>query len=184
MSSTLSQQIFPHIFHGAFVMTTYSRTNYVDLLLLPSRLSVKQPLETVGFKSLIRLDQLDRRGCTTLVHTSSEPLSQYVFKGIDFRTFLNTFESRKWKSSIDQWNWLAICPAIPTLRASRRNWPLFANLVTTCRSCVGISIPNGSLASHIEKNNESSDRLPMPCKAQWCYWMAAAIAHTHFVART
>ncbi|WEW59252.1 hypothetical protein PRK78_004721 [Emydomyces testavorans] len=66
---------------------------YVDLLLPPSQLSVKQPMDTVDFKSLIRLNQLGGRGCTTLVHTASDPQTQLVFKGIDFRTFLNTYES-------------------------------------------------------------------------------------------
>lgn len=45
-------------------------------------------------------------------------------------------------------------------------------------------LPNGSLAGHIEKYNESGERLPLFCKAQWCDQMAAAIAHTHFVAHT
>jgi hypothetical protein len=67
--------------------------NYVDLLLSPSQLSVKQPMDTVDFKSLIRLNQLGGRGCTTLVHTSWDPLSHFVFKEIDFRVFLNSYES-------------------------------------------------------------------------------------------
>lgn len=45
-------------------------------------------------------------------------------------------------------------------------------------------IQNGSLASKIEQSNESSGRMPLSCKAQWCYQMAAAVAHTHFVAHT
>ena len=40
--------------------------DYVDLLLQPSQLSVNQPMDTVDFKSLIRLNQLGGRGCTTL----------------------------------------------------------------------------------------------------------------------
>ncbi|KAI9748037.1 MAG: hypothetical protein M4579_007326 [Chaenotheca gracillima] len=67
--------------------------DYIDLLLPPSQLSVKQPMDTVDFKSLIRLNQLGGRGCTTPVFTPSDPLSQFVFKGIDFRTFLNSYES-------------------------------------------------------------------------------------------
>jgi hypothetical protein len=67
--------------------------DYVDLLLPPSKLSVKQPMNMVDFKSLTRLSQLGGRGCSTLVHTPSDPLSQFVFKGIDFRTFLDTYES-------------------------------------------------------------------------------------------
>lgn len=45
-------------------------------------------------------------------------------------------------------------------------------------------LPNGTLASHIEKNNKSGERIPLSRKALWCHQMTAAIAHTHFVAHT
>lgn len=80
------------------------------------------------------------------------------------------------------------------------NMPLHPNImtpaqtfVTVCKSgdhrpfvCGSLHpfLPNGSLAGHIEKYNKSGERLPLLCKAQWCYQMAAAIAHTHFVAHT
>ena len=66
-------------------------------------------------------------------------------------------------------------------------------LVTTCKPgdnrpvVCGSLYPffsNGSLDSHIEKNNQSGERIRLSRKALWCYEMAAAIAHTHFVART
>lgn len=66
---------------------------YVDCLLPLSQVSVSQSIDTVDFKSLIQLNQLGGRGCTTLVYTRTDPLPQFVFKGIDFRTYLNSFES-------------------------------------------------------------------------------------------
>jgi hypothetical protein len=75
--------------------------DYVDLLLPPNQLSAKKPIYTVDFKSLIRLNQLGGRGCTTLVYTPSEPLSQFLFKGIDFRTFLNSYESRHIREEVE-----------------------------------------------------------------------------------
>ncbi|CAG8972765.1 hypothetical protein HYALB_00006857 [Hymenoscyphus albidus] len=45
-------------------------------------------------------------------------------------------------------------------------------------------LQNGTLASYIQMNVESSQRIPLPQKAQWCYEMASAIAHTHLVAHT
>ena len=57
-------------------------TDFIDLLLPPSQLLVKQPMDTVDFTSLTRLGQLGGRGCTTLVQTVSNPKSQFVFKGI------------------------------------------------------------------------------------------------------
>ena len=66
---------------------------FVDLLLPPSQLLVKRKMDMVDFTSLTRLEQLGGRGCSTLVHTVSDPRSQFVFKGIDFRTFLFFYES-------------------------------------------------------------------------------------------
>lgn len=165
--------------------------DYVNLLLPPSQLSVKQPMVTVDFKTLIRLNQLGGRGCTTLVHTSSEPLSQYVFKGIDFRTFLNSYESGHIQEEVKIYyrslELISNMPRHPNIMAPAQT------LVTICKPgndrpfvCGSLYpfLPNGSLAGHIEKNNESSERLPLSRKAQWCYQMVAAIAHTHFVAHT
>ena len=67
--------------------------DYVDLLLPPNQLSIKQPIDTVEFKGLIRLHQLGGRGCSIPVNTASEPRSQFAFKGIDSRIFLSNYES-------------------------------------------------------------------------------------------
>lgn len=165
--------------------------DYVDLLLPPSQLSVKQPMDTVDFKSLIRLNQLGGRGCTTLVYTPSDPLSQFVFKGIDFRTFLNSYESGHIREEVKIYyrsvELVSNMPRHPNVMAPAQT------LVTICKPgddrpfvCGSLYpfLPNGNLAGHIEKNNESGERIPLSCKAQWCYQMAAAIAHTHFVAHT
>lgn len=66
---------------------------YADLLLPQDQLLVKQPTNTVDFKDLVRQHQLGGRGCTTLAHMPSSPQTKYVFKGIDFGTFLFGYES-------------------------------------------------------------------------------------------
>lgn len=165
--------------------------DYVDLLLPHSRLSVKQPMDTVDFKSLIRLNQLGGRGCTTLVHTLSEPQSKYVFKGIDFRTFLNSYETGHIQEEVKIYyrstELVRNMPRHPNIMAPAQV------LVTICKHgddrpfvCGSLYpfLPNGNLAGHIEKNHESGERIPLSNKAQWCYQMAAAVAHTHFVAHT
>ena len=68
-------------------------TDYIKLLLPLNELSVQDPIETVGFKTLARHHQLGGRGCTSLVYRTSDPKFKLFFKGIDFRTFLNTHES-------------------------------------------------------------------------------------------
>lgn len=165
--------------------------HFVDLSLPPSQLSVKQPMDTVDFKCLIRLNQLGGRGCTTLVHTASDPMSLLVFKGIDFRTFLNDYESGHIQEEVKIY-----------YRSTKLvgNMPRHLNVMTPAQTFVTICkpgddrpvvcgslhpfLPNGTLASHIEKNNKSGERIPLSRKALWCYQMAAAIAHTHFVAHT
>jgi hypothetical protein len=165
--------------------------DYVNLLLPPSQLSVKQPIDTVDFKNLIQLNQLGGKGCTTLVYTPSDPLSQFVFKGIDFRTFLNSYKSEHIQKEVKIYyrstELVSNMPRHPNVIAPAQT------LVIICKPgddrpfvCGSLYpfLPNGSLAGHIKKNNESGRRIPLSCKAQWCYKMVAAIAHTHFVAHT
>lgn len=165
--------------------------DFVDLLLPPSQLLVKQPADTVEFTSLTRLEQLGGRGCSTLVHTMSDPKSQFVFKGIDFRTFLSLYESghiqeevKVYYRSVELVNNM---PPHPNIMAPARS------LVTICKpgddrpvvcGTLHAFLPNGDLGSHIEENNDSGKRISLSRKALWCYEMAAAIAHTHFVAHT
>ncbi|KAL8945381.1 MAG: hypothetical protein Q9211_000090 [Gyalolechia sp. 1 TL-2023] len=165
--------------------------DFLDLLLPPSQLLVKQPTDTVDFTSLTRLGQLGGRGCTTLVHTVSNPKSQFVFKGIDFRTFLNLCESGHIKEEVKTYyrsmELVSSMPPHPNIMA-----PANA-LVTICKTgddrpvvcgTLHALLPNGNLGSHIQENNESGERIPLSRKALWCYQMAAAVAHTHFVAHT
>ena len=165
--------------------------DYVDLLLPPSQLSVKQSIDTVDFKGLLRLHQLGGRGCSTLAHTVSDLRSLLVFKGIDFRTFLINYESGHIEEEVKIF-----------YRSTEliMNMPPHPNIMPPAETLVTIDRPsddmpvvcgslypflsNGSLDSHLEKNNESDERIPLSRKALWCYQMAAAIAHTHFVAHT
>lgn len=122
---------------------------------------------TVDFKSLLRLNQLGGRGCTTLVHTPSDPSSQFVFKAIDFRTFLYKYESGHIQEEVKIYyhsmELVSNMPRHPNIMAPAQT------LVPICKSgddtpfvCGSLYpfLPNGSLAGHIEKNNESGERLP------------------------
>ncbi|KAI1076824.1 kinase-like domain-containing protein [Whalleya microplaca] len=189
--------IFDHASTGILPDVSYSIyhepifNDYVDLLLPPSQLSVEQPMDTVDFKSLTRLGSLGGRGCTTLVCTPSEPFSEVVFKGIDFRTFLTNYESEHIQEEVKIYyrslELVSKMPRHPNIM------PPAQTLVTICKPgddkpfvCGSLYplLPNGSLDKHIERSNESRERIPLSCKAKWCYQMAAALAHTHFVAHT
>ena len=184
-STDLSPQITWSICHENLF------NDYIDLLSPLSQLHVKQPMKTVDFKSLIRLDQLGGKGCSTRVHTLSDPESEFVFKGIDFKTFLNFYESGHIEEEVKIFyrstELVSNMPRHPNIMAPAQI------LVTICKNgddtpvvCGSLYplLPNGNLADQIEKNNKSVERIPLSCKAQWCYQMAAAVAHTHLVAHT
>jgi hypothetical protein len=166
--------------------------DYIDMLSPASHLSLNcQHVDTIEFQSLVRFNQLGGRGCTTLAYISSDPLTKYVFKGIDFRTFLNSYENGHILEEIKTYYWsvelIANMPRHPNIMASART------LVTVCKPGETIPfvcgtlysfLPNGNLAAYIEKSNATGQRIPTKKKAKWCYQMAAAVAHTHFDAKT
>ncbi|EPE34282.1 Protein kinase-like (PK-like) [Glarea lozoyensis ATCC 20868] len=167
-------------------------TDYVEMLSPASHLSLNnQQMSKIEYRSLVRLNQLGGRGCTTLVYNASDPLTKYVFKGINFRTFLNGYENghilEEIKSFYRPMELIASMPRHPNIMAPAQT------LVTVCKP--GDTVPfvcgtlypvlsNGDLAAYIEKSNETGQRIPATKKAKWCYQMAAAVAHTHFDAKT
>lgn len=184
-STEFSQQISWSICHEDLF------NNYVDCLLPPSQLTVRHPMDAVDFKTLIRLNHLGGRGCTTLVHTLADPLSRLVFKGIDFRTFLNSYEGGHIQEEVKihyrSVELVSNMPRHPNIIAPAQS------LVTVCKPgddrpfvCGTLYpfLPNGNLAGHIQRNNASAKRISLLRKVQWCYQMVVAIAHTHFVAHT
>jgi serine/threonine protein kinase len=145
----------------------------------------------VDFKALIRQNQLGGRGCTTLVHLASSPQTKFVFKGIDFRTFLFSYESGHVREEVrifyQSMELVCNMPSHPNIMSPTQT------LVTICKQgddrpfvCGSLYpfIPKGTLASNIEQSNHYGRRIPLSQWAQWCYQMAAAIAHTHHVAHT
>ncbi|CAG8961774.1 hypothetical protein HYFRA_00006317 [Hymenoscyphus fraxineus] len=141
--------------------------DYVELLSSPGQLSFGKSVSTVDLKDLVRLQQLGGRG-------------SHIYVQIDFRTFLFDYESGHIKEDIQYYykslNLLANMPPHPNIMKPAQI------LVTVSRSgddrpivCGSLYpfLQNGTFASHIQMN-----------KAQWCYEMASAIAHTHLVAHT
>lgn len=107
------------------------------------------------------------------MYTPSDPLSQFVFKGIDFRTFWNSYQSGHIRKEVKIYYQL-----VELVSNMPRHLNVMASaqtLVTICKPgddrpfvCGSLYpfLPNGNLAGHIEKNNESSERIPLSCKAQ------------------
>ena len=164
--------------------------DYVNLLLPLNELSVQDPIETVDFKTLVRHQQLGGRGCTSLVYRTSDPTSKLVFEGIDFRIFLNTCESgfaqevMIFKHSTEL---VTNMPGHPNILPSPRTFVTISapgtSIPVVCGSLYPF-YPNGNLSETIEKCNAVGKRISLLLKARWCRQMAAALAHTHFVAHT
>ena len=144
--------------------------DFVDLLLPPSQLLFKQSMDMVDFRSLTRLEQLGGRGCSTLVHAVSGPKSRFVFKGIDFSygTFLYLYESGHIQEEVKiYYRSMGLVSNMPP----HLNIMAFAHfLVTICKpgddrpvvcGTLYAFLSNGNLDRHIEKNNESRERIPL-----------------------
>lgn len=159
-------------------------------LLFTEYLSILHPgKETVAFQNLTREQQLGGRGSTTLVYRSAEPEQKWVFKGIDFRTYLHGYESgyvdEEVKTSQRSFELLETMPSHPNILAAPELLVAISNTSADTRVVCGSLYPfysNGSLADQIEKSNLAAARIPLPAKAKWCHQMTEALFHTHHVA--
>ncbi|KAI1291437.1 hypothetical protein F5Y03DRAFT_34024 [Xylaria venustula] len=153
-------------------------------------------LAGVPFRSLIRYEQLGGRGCATRVKLPEDPDRFFVFKGIDFRTFLSQSDGEEdaaIRHTIRGWhnsnNLLERIPPHANVMPPPVHWvtmgsddaasekPIFCGTLQQL-------YPGGDVGTRVEKSNEAGRRLPLELKAHWCANMAAALAHTHRVART
>lgn len=146
---------------------------------------------TVAFQDLTREQQLGGRGSTTLVYRSAKPEQKWVFKGIDFRTYLHGYESghadEEVKTFLRSFRLLEGMPSHPNILAAPELLVTLPNssadIMVVCGSLYPFYL-NGSLADQIDKSNLAAARIPLPAKAKWCHQMTEALLHTHYVANT
>ncbi|OAL48661.1 hypothetical protein IQ07DRAFT_645437 [Pyrenochaeta sp. DS3sAY3a] len=151
------------------------------------------PDKSVDFASLIRFEQLGGRGCTTRVRL---PTGEYsVFKGVDFRAALQYSDDEgdkiirnlisNWRREYNTLKQLPphpnVLPAPPVLVTIQ--WPDRLAMPFNCGGLFPF-YPGGSAASRIDDSNKKGVRIPLELKAHWCANMAAAVFHTHRVAKT
>ena len=169
--------------------------HYVESLLPVSNLfqdgeATLQSYYTIDYSSLARIKHLGGRGRTALVRTSSSSDSLYVFKGVDFGTFLESrtdFEHQRdvcyheirTISSLPRHPYIIPPPnTIVTVRKIADDQQAF-----TCGALYPF-MEHGTLDDQIQNTKATGARLPLSNKAVWCFQMASAIAHTHFTAYT
>jgi len=149
-----------------------------------------QSYDTVDYPTLVQISHPGGRGRTTVVRSSSSFDSIYVFKGVDFGTFL---ESR------DNWEHLkngcyneirTICslPKHPNVITPPTILVTTKNIGDDQQAYIcGALYPfmeHGTLDDQVQKSNATAGRLLLFDKATWCLQMASAVAHTHLTAQT
>lgn len=140
---------------------------------------------TIDYTKLIQICHLGGRGRTTVVRSSSSSDSTYVFKGIDFGSFLESRADFEQRRSVCYHEIRTICslPRHPNIIPSPNVLVTARKIKDDQRAYVcGALYPfmqHGTLDDQVQRISGTATRLPLIDKARWCFQMASAIAHTH-----
>ncbi|WXC63364.1 hypothetical protein SNK03_009186 [Fusarium graminearum] len=149
--------------------------------------------QSLEFATLVRLQQLGGRGCTTQVRLPNG--DHAVFKGVDFRTALFYCDDEGdvvFRNLISNWrreyNTLHRLPPHPNIMPPPTvpvtiQWPDQSAQPVFC----GALFPfytGGNIESRIQESNKAGARIAPRLKAHWCANMASAVFHTRRVAMT
>jgi len=146
--------------------------------------------DTIDYSNLVHINHLGGRGRTAVVYSSSNPHSIYVFKGVDFGSFLESRADFEQRRGVCYHEIQTIC-SLP----KHQNIMPSPNILVVTRKIdddqrvyvCGALYPfmeGGTLDDQVQNTNATAGRLLLIDKARWCLQMASAIAHTHFVAHT
>ncbi len=169
---------------------------YLELLrhIHPSDLVPKDfTPHVVDISEIIVLEPMGGRGCCKRVRIQAGPgePSTYVFKGIDFQTYLQLHDDddEYARSMVETWRrsskLIAEIPPHPNIQ-------LPPKMLVSARSSehdsilvghLSIFLPRGDLRTVITAANDIGTRISLQKKAKWCHQMSLAIAHTHRVMR-
>ena len=172
-----------------------SYNQYVESLLPMSDLfqcgeGKPETYSTIDYSCLTQISHLGGRGSTAMVRSSLSPESLYVFKGVDFGTFLE--------------NRIAFLPSRDICYHEIRTistLPKHPNIIPPSHTFVTVSkigddqqaficgtlypfMEHGTLDDQVQAANANGARLPLINKAAWCFQMASAVSHTHYTAHS
>ena len=172
-----------------------SYNQYVESLLPMSDLfqcgeGKPETYSTIDHSYLTQIRHLGGRGSTAVVRSSLSPESLYVFKGVDFGTFLE--------------NRIAFLPLRDVCYHEIRTistLPKHPNIIPPSHTFVTVSkigndrqaficgtlypfMEHGTLDDQIQAANATGARLPLSNKAAWCLQMASAVFHTQYTAHS
>lgn len=146
--------------------------------------------DTIDYSTLAQISHLGGRGRTTVVRNSSSPDSIYVFKGVDFGSFLESRADFEHRKDVCYHEIRTICslPQHPNVIPSPNILVTIRPIEDDRRAYVcGALYPfmkYGTLDDQVQNTNATAGRPVLVDKAKWCLQMASAVAHTHFTAHT
>lgn len=149
-----------------------------------------QVCNTIEYSCLARIRHLGGRGRTALVRSSPSSKALYVFKGLDFGAFLEfgvDFQHQR-DACYHEIRTISSLPKHPNIIPPPNTLVTVRKIGNDQQAFIcGTLYPfmeHGTLDDQIENTKATEARLPLINKAAWCFQMASAIAHTHFVAHT
>ncbi|KAH9204981.1 hypothetical protein DL95DRAFT_439266 [Leptodontidium sp. 2 PMI_412] len=172
-------------------------TQYLDLLrnIQPSDLVARDHSpRIVHISEVVLLEAMGGRGCCKRVRVQAGPRepSIFVFKGIDFQTYLQLHDDDDEfaRTMVETWRrsskLIADMPPHPNIQSPPK-------ILVSVRSSDDDSVlvdhistffARGDLRTVIAAANSTGTQISQQQKAKWCHQMYLAIAHTHRVMHT
>lgn len=145
---------------------------------------------TVDYSHLAQIRHLGGRGRTAVVRSSPSSKALYVFKGVDFGTFLESRTDFQHQKDVcyHEIQTISSLPEHPNIIPPPSTFVTVRKIGNDQQAFIcGALYPfmeRGTLDDQIQNSKATGARLPLINKAAWCFQMASVIAHTHFTAHT
>ncbi|KAL7921610.1 kinase-like domain-containing protein [Trichoderma austrokoningii] len=143
---------------------------------------------------IVLLEAMGGRGCSKLVQfqDADGKVSTFVFKGIDFQTYLQFHDDddEYARTAVDVWRrsskLIANMPRHPNIQSPPLNLVSVrdSNQNTVLVGHLSTYFAGGDLRNAIEVANARESHISLQQKAKWCHQMCLAITNTHRVAHT
>ncbi|UKZ63364.1 uncharacterized protein TrAtP1_004595 [Trichoderma atroviride] len=147
----------------------------------------------LDISEIVLLEALGGRGCSKRVQfEDAGKVSTFVFKGIDFQTYLQLHDDddELTRTMVDVWRrsskLIANMPRHPNIQSPPLNLVSVrdSNQNTVLVGHLSTYFAGGDLRNAIEAANARESHISLQQKAKWCHQMCLAITHTHRVAHT
>ena len=145
---------------------------------------------TIDYSCLTQIRHPGGRGRTVVVRSSLSPEALYVFKGVDFGTFLENRVAFLPLRDVcyHEIRTISSLPKHPNIMPPTNTFVTVSKIGDNQQALIcGTLYPfmeHGTLDDQIQAANANGARLPLINKAVWCFQMASAVAHTHYAAHS